>query len=58
MAAPSSDIGVKVWAEEPGVEVRVTLQAGVVEIVILKDGKALATATISRYRWERIVARL
>jgi hypothetical protein len=46
---------IKVWAEDAGVEVLVSPHSGVLEISILRDGKIQATATIARYRWDRIV---
>ena len=46
---------VKVWAEDPGVELQAAPFAGHVEISILREGKIVATATIARYRWERVV---
>jgi hypothetical protein len=45
----------KVWAEEPGVEMLATPHAGTVEISILVDGQPVATATIARWRWDRVV---
>lgn len=39
----------KVWAEEPGVELRVTPHAGVLEVSILKGGEVVATGTVARW---------
>jgi hypothetical protein len=45
----------QVWAEEPGVEVSAIYQAGgTVQIQILKDGEAIATATLGLWRWHRL----
>jgi hypothetical protein len=44
-----------VWAEESGAELRVTPHAGVLEISILKNGAVVATVTVARYRWNRVV---
>ena len=46
---------IKVWAEDPGVQLLASSSAGHVEISILRDGKVVASATVARYRWERVV---
>lgn len=48
-----------VWAEEGGIRLRATPHADVVEISVLEhdsiSDKVVATATIARWRWERII---
>lgn len=46
----------KVWAEEPGVEVKAVYdeKGGTVRLEIIKDDAVIATATLGAWRWDRL----
>ncbi len=48
---------IEVWAEEPGVQVRVRRRDdGLMAIEILVDGARVMSATLGRWRWARLAS--